>query len=134
MARRASSGLNPGVILGAVVVVGLVIVGGKMLFSSKPAGGFKDVPKLEIEQLLENGNSLRNNVYSVEGEIQQKIRFSSEGQLVSVRLDGVGDDKFLSIVIPNQFNNLNIETRQKYAFRIQFRDGGIAVATGINRL
>jgi hypothetical protein len=83
---------------------------------------------------LENGNSLRDNVYSIEGEVERKIRFSPQGQLVSVRVKTSGEDHFVSVEIPKSFNNLNIETHQKYAFRVKFREGGIAVATGINKL
>ena len=31
-------------------------------------------------------------------------------------------------------NRLNLDVRQKYAFRVKFRQGGIAVATGIDRM
>ena len=40
----------------------------------------------------------------------------------------------LGIEIPAEFNDLNIEREQKYAFRIRVRQGGIPVATGVERL
>jgi len=130
MSRRASSGINPGIIVGAVVVIGLVIFGGKLLLSDKSAS-FGDVAPLNIEELLQNGNSLRNNEYVVEGEIDEKLQFANTGMLVSVKVDG---DEFIGIEIPSEFEYLNIEPKQKYAFRVKFKKGGIAVATGINRL
>jgi hypothetical protein len=54
--------------------------------------------------------------------------------LVSLRVNTPGGDEFIGIEIPAEFNKLNIDTRQKYAFRVKFRQGGIAVATGVNRL
>ena len=40
----------------------------------------------------------------------------------------------MTVEIPSRFNDMNISVKQKYAFRVEFRQGGIAVATGVNRL
>lgn len=134
MARRASSRINPGIILGAVVAIAVAVFAGKSLIGKKTAT-FSDVVALRIDDLLENGNSLRGSEYVVEGQVDEKLNWTSDrGQLVSVRVETAGGDEFIGIEIPPTFNNLNIDTRQKYAFRVKFRDGGIAVATGINRL
>ena len=134
MARRASSKLNPGIILGAAAVIAAAIFAGKTILGKKTTS-FSDVAPLSIEELLENGNSLRGNEYVVEGQIDEKLQWTTErGQFVSVRVDTPGGDQFIGIEIPQKFNKLNIDTRQKYTFRVKFRQGGIAVATGVNRL
>jgi hypothetical protein len=51
-----------------------------------------------------------------------------------VRVENGSDEEFVGIEIPQEFNKLNIDSKQKYAFRVKFRQGGIAVATGVNRL
>ncbi|MEO5914709.1 MAG: hypothetical protein ABIS50_10780 [Luteolibacter sp.] len=134
MARRASSKLHPGIIIGAIAAIVVAIIAGKSLIGKKSAG-FGDVPKLDVDELLENGNMLRGNGYVIEGQIDEKLQWTtSRGQLVSVRIDTPGGDKFVGIEIPQQFNTLNIDAKQKYAFRVKFRQGGIPVATGVNRL
>ena len=134
MARRASSRLNPGIVLGAAAAIAVAIFAGKSLLGKK-AASFGDVSPLNIGELLENGNSLRGNEYLVQGQIDEKLQWTSDrGQLVSVRVEAPGGDEFLGIEIPAEFNNLNIDTNQKYTFRVKFKQGGIAVATGINRL
>ena len=134
MARRASSRLNPGIILGVVVAIAVAIFAGKSLVGNK-APSFKDVSKLDIEELLENGNQLRGNEYVISGQIDEKLQWTTDrGQLVSLRVETPGGDEFIGIEIPAEFNKLNIDTKQKYAFRVKFRQGGIAVATGVNRL
>ena len=134
MARRASSRPNPGIILGAAAAIAVAIFAGKSLLGKKTAS-FSDAAPLHIEDLLDNGNSLRGNEYVVEGQIDEKLQWTSDrGQLVSVRVKTPGGDEFIGIEIPAEFKRLNIDTRQKYAFRVKFRQGGIAVATGINRL
>ena len=134
MARRASSNLHPGIIIGAIVAIALVVIAGKSLIGKKSAS-FGDVPKLSMEELMENGNMLRGNEYVVEGQIDEKLQWTTDnGQLVSVRVETPGGDEFVAIQIPPELSKRNIDTKQKYAFRVKFRQGGIAVATGVNRL
>jgi hypothetical protein len=130
MARRASSSIHPGVIIGAVAAIAVAVIAGKSLLGKKSAS-FRDIAPLSVEELLENGNSLRGNEYVIEGQIDEKLQWTHDrGQLVSVK---VGED-FVAIRIPQDFNKLNIDTKQKYAFRVKFEQGGIPVATGVNRL
>ncbi len=134
MARRASSSLHPGIIIGVIAAIIVVVIAGKSLLGKKTAG-FGNVASLQIDELLENGNSLRGNEYVVEGQIDEKLQWTTDrGQLVSVRVESPGGDKFVGIEIPPEFNKLNIDAKQKYAFRVKFKQGGIPVATGVNRL
>ena len=134
MARRASSSLHPGIIIGVIAAIVVAVVVGKSMIGKKTAG-FGNVATLQIDELLENGNSLRGNEYVVEGQIDEKLQWTtSRGQLVSVRVESPGGDKFVGVEIPPEFNKLNIDAKQKYAFRVKFKQGGIPVATGINRL
>jgi hypothetical protein len=102
---------------------------------SKKSVSFGDVAKLNIDELLDNGNSLRGNEYLIEGQIEEKLQWtSSRGQVVSVRVESNSGDEFVGIEIPQEFSKVNIDTKQKYAFRVKFRQGGIPVATGVSRL
>lgn len=134
MARRASSRINPGIIIAAVAALAVAIFAGNSLLGKKSTS-FGDISSLNIDELLENGNSLRGNEYVVKGQIDEKLQWTTDrGQLVSVRVNAPGGDEFIGIEIPPEFNKLNIDTKQKYAFRVKFRQGGIPVATGVNRL
>ena len=134
MARRASSRINPALIIGAVVIIVVAIFAGRSLLGKK-SSSFGDLNTLDIQELLENGNQLRGNEYVVQGQIDEKLQWTTgRGQLVSVRVQTPSGDQFISIEIPPEFNKLNIDAKQKYVFRVKFRQGGIPVATGINRL
>jgi hypothetical protein len=134
MPRRASSRPHPAILLGAAAAILTLIFAGKALRGKKSAA-FGEVDQLRIEELLENGNSLRGNEYVVEGRIDEKLQWTGDrGQLLSVRVTTAGGDEFIGVEVPPEFNRLNLDTQQKYAFRVKFRQGGIAVATGINRL
>lgn len=134
MARRASSSIHPGIIIGAIAAIIVAVIAGKSLLGKKSAS-FGDVAAFKIDDLLENGNSLRGNEYVIQGQIDEKLQWTSDrGQLVSVRVTAAGGDEFVGIEIPPEFSKLNIDTKQKYSFRVKFKQGGIPVATGVERL
>ncbi len=134
MPRRASSSLHPGVIIGIIAAAVVAVMAGKNLLGKK-SSSLGEVDKLDVRDLLDNGNSLRGNEYLVEGKIDQKLRWTSDrGQVVSLRVNTSGGEELIGIEIPGNFNKLNIEREQKYAFRVRFRQCGIPVVTAANRL
>lgn len=134
MARRASSSLHPGVLIGLVAAIAVTIFAGRSLMNRKPAA-FENGNALDVRELLENGNSLRGNEYVIEGLVDEKLQWTSDrGQFVSVRVEVPGGPEFVGIRIPAEFNKLNIEIKQKYLFKVSFQEGGVAVATGVSRL
>jgi hypothetical protein len=134
MARRASSSTNPILIIGIALAVIAAIFAGKF-FMSKKSETFSDVNPLSIQDLLENGNSLRNNEYLIEGRIDERFfRDNNTASVVSVRVKSESGEEIVPVMIPSKFNNLNIEREQRYALKVKFEQGGIPVATDINRL
>ena len=134
MARRASSGINPGLLIGIGAAVVVAFFGGKALLAKKD-DSFANVPKLNVEDFMENGNSLRDNEYLLEGTIDDKFfSESSENQLASVKVGEGASARFVGVEIPSKLLSANIEREKRYAIKVKIRQGGIPVATGINRL
>jgi|TARA_B110000037_G_C17071802_1_gene486194 hypothetical protein len=134
MARRASSSTNPTIIIGIAVAVAVAVFAGKNLLTKKSAS-FSDVNPLIVQDLLDNGNSLRNNEYVIEGTIDERFfRASNSASVVSVRVKSNSGDEIIPVKIPSDFNNVNIEREQRYAFKVRFEQGGIPVVTAVNRL
>ena len=134
MPRRASSSTNPLLIIGVAVAVIAAIFAGKFLLSKK-SETFPDVNPLAIQDLLENGNSLRNNEYLIEGRIDERFfRDNNPSSVVSVRVKSSSGEEIVPVLVPSKFNNLNIEREQRYAFRVKVEQGGIPVAINISRL
>ena len=134
MARRASSRINPAYLIGAAAGIAVAIFAGKSLLGKKTAT-FGNVSKLSMEEYLENANQLRGSEYVVEGQIEEKLQWTSDrGQLISLKVETPGGNEFIGVNIPAAFNNLNIEAKQQYTFRVKILQSGVAVATGINRL
>lgn len=134
MARRASSSTNPFLIIGIIVAVVALFFGGKF-FMSKKKESFTGVNPLAVQDLLDNGNSLRNNEYLIEGKIDERFfRDGNTSSVVSVRVKAESGEEIVPVMIPSKFNKLNIEREQRYAFKVRFEQGGIPVATDISRL
>lgn len=134
MARRASSSTNPILIIAIAVAVIGAIFAGKFVMSKK-SETFSGVNPLVIQDLYDNGNSLRNNEYLIEGKIDERFfRDSNTSSIVSVRVKSASGEEIVPVKIPSSFNNLNIEREQRYAFKVKFEQGGIPVATDISRL
>ncbi len=134
MPRRASSGPNVGIIIGIVAVVAAAAFAGKMVFSEK-AGKTLTGTSLDMRSAVENANSLRGNEYVVEGKIDDQLQWDPEhGQVISLEVLNGDVADFLAIEIPPSLSRINIEREQNYAFRVRFREGGIAVAEDITRL
>jgi hypothetical protein len=134
MARRASSKPKPAILIGVAAIIAAAVFAGISIVGKKPTS-FTDVAALNMEDLLQNGHMLRGNEYAVEGMVDEKLQWTADrGQVVSLRVETPGGDEFVAVEIPPDLGTTNIEIRQKYAFRLKFRQGGIAVATGINRL
>ena len=134
MARRASSSTKPAIIIGIAVAVAIAVFAGKLLLTKK-SESFSDVNQLVVQDLLDNGNSLRNNEYLIEGKIDERFfRTSNSASVVSVRVKSGSGDEIIPVKIPSNFNNVNIEREQRYAFKVRFEQGGIPVVTAVNRL
>ena len=102
---------------------------------SKKSETFSGVNPLVIQDLYDNGNSLRNNEYLIEGKIDERFfRDSNTSSIVSVRVKSASGEEIVPVKIPSSFNNLNIEREQRYAFKVKFEQGGIPGATDISRL
>lgn len=134
MPRRASSGPNIGLILGIAAVVAAAGFAGKLVFGEK-SGKTLDGTSLDMRSAVENANSLRGNEYVVEGKIDDQLDWDPQyGQVISLKVADGDTAEFLAIEIPPKLSNINIEREQSYAFRVRFREGGIAVAEEISRL
>ena len=128
MARRASSSTNPKIIIGIALAVAVIIFAGKV-FLTQNSSSFSDVSPLSVQELLENGNSLRGNEYLIEGQIDEKLRWTPDkGQIVSIRVKASGGEEIIPVQIPAKFSKLNLEreteVRNESRVRAGWHSGG----------
>lgn len=129
MARRASSSTHPIWILVAVALVLAAIAGGYFLFG-KASDPYRTLSPLPIPDYLQNSNSLRGNVYKIEGTVSQSLQWSpTGGRLFSIE---VGND-VLPVLVPPGFKSVNIERGQRFNFKIEVGDRGVLLALDVKK-
>jgi hypothetical protein len=120
MARRASSPTHPlWLIVAAVLILGAV--GGGFLIHSR-SDPFRTVTALPVKDYLENSSSLRGNVYKLSATVAKTIEVShSAGRLFAVDSGG----NMLAVLVPPEFNQINIERGQNFVFKLEVAEKGI---------
>jgi len=133
MARRASSNINAPLIIGIIAAV-LLLAGGGVLALRGKKESFTDAPALRMDEFQDNGNSMRGMTFRIEGKVQ--TRYARDGGLgLDLEIDEDGIMKHLFVIVPRKVvGDENINRDQRWAFKIKFEEGGIAIATAVKRL
>lgn len=116
-------------LIAAALLLG-ALGGGYFLFG-KASDPYRTMTALPVTDYLENSNSLRGNVYKLDAKISKSLEFSPvNGRLFSVE---VGAD-LLPVLVPPQFNSVNIERGQRFFFKIEVGDKGILKAQDVKKI
>ncbi|MGH8047913.1 MAG: hypothetical protein ACREKL_11765 [Chthoniobacterales bacterium] len=130
MARRSRSSFNPLWLLGGAAILVVVFAGGAF-FLNRTSDPYRAEP-LDVGAYLENSNSLRGNVYRVEGEVLNVLAYSATGdRLISVGT-GANNDP-IPMLIPGSLGKVNIQKGQKFIFLFEVTDKGILKAKDLTK-
>jgi hypothetical protein len=122
MARRASSSAHPVWIAIAAVLL-LAAVGIGVLLFNKAGDPYRTMSPLPVQDYLANSNSLRGNSYKVDATVVESLKYSPTlGRLFSV--DVQGSDR-LPVLVPAEFNHVNIERGQRFFFKVEVEEKGV---------
>lgn len=103
-------------------MLGLVVaaMGGGYLLVRRVRDPYRTIPDLEIAAYLENSNRLRGNTYKVTGTIGQALTWSpTRGRLFSIEVTGRTGVEVLPVLVPIEFNRLNIQKGQRFQFKLE---------------
>lgn len=144
MPRRASSGANVGMIAGiAAAIIGFLVIAA-LLFrliagdligmgeggGSSPAS--RNATALNLSTYRDNGNSLRGNVYRVEGRVEETLRWTADrGRLISFEARDADLSIPVPVLVPESFSNINIERGTDLAMVVRVDRDGTLVAESI---
>jgi hypothetical protein len=133
MARRANKGIPP-IFIGLIVLLLAAAVGGSFVLRSRGNDPFHGVAVLDVREYLDNGNSLRGNVFQVTGKIQHQLSWSpSKGRLLSVEVEGSYGSDLVPILVPVEFDTINFQRGQTFVFKIGVGERGILTAQQIQK-
>jgi hypothetical protein len=106
---------------GPVLILAAFI--GSRLFVTATSEPFRTVSSLDVRTYLENANSLRGNVYKIEGEVVNSLGWSpSKGRLIAVEVD---NNEVVPVLVTTDFSHINIQKGQRFIFLLEVDDKGI---------
>jgi hypothetical protein len=95
---------------------------------------YRTLTPIDVATYLDSADSLRGNVYKLTGTIDSQLAWSpTQGRLFAVLADGGAND-VLPLVIPPEFNSVNIQKDQRFSFKIQVGDKGILTASDLKKI
>ncbi len=121
MARKKSSSLPKGLI---PIVAGFLalVTGGFVFLGSKEKSTHRTIPALDVGSYLDNSNTLRGNVYKLEGKVSESLAWSPDsGRLIAIEVDG----EILPVLVTADFNDMNIQKEQRLVFLVAVDEKGI---------
>lgn len=143
MPRRASTGVNLGLIAGIVAaILGFLVIAAllvKLIAGGMLSGGGgsrkldSNATMLSLTTYRDNGNSLRGNVYRVEGTVEETLRWTSDrGRLISFEATDSMVTMPVPVLVPDEFSSINIERGSDMAMIVRVDRDGTLVAEAID--
>jgi len=127
-------------LLGFVVIAALLfkLIVGDMLpgGSSAGTGGKRSgghAAALDLATYRDNANSLRGNLYRVEGRVEETLRWTEDrGRLISFEARDSSLAVPVPVLVPEDFRNVNIERGSELALSVRVDRDGTLVAESID--
>ncbi len=129
MARRASSSVNPAWFAIAAAVI-VVVIGGLWWAKGRFADPFSKLEAFPVADYLQNANSLHLNEYKLEGVVGEQLHYAKSARLFSVEVNG----EPVSIVIPAELRDVNVQKGQRLLFRVKVGDKGVLKALDLKKV
>ena len=128
MGRRASSSVNPAwFAIVAIVLVAAIAVG--WLLKGTVSDPFRTLAPFPAADYLQNSNSLRGNIYKVDGVVGEQLGFQNNTRLISVEING----EPVSIIVPPELRDVNVQKGQRLLFKVEVGEKGILRALDVKK-
>lgn len=96
-------------------------------------GGHSSAVPLDVPEYLKNANSLRGNVYRVEGMIEERLKWTPDrGRLVSLDIGSGATSSPVPVLIPQEFSHVNIDRGAEMAFVVKVGRDGLLIAESVD--
>jgi hypothetical protein len=125
-------------ILGFMVVAALLfrLIAGDMFGGSESGSGGANAKAtaLNLVTYRDNGNSLRGNIYRVEGRVEETLRWTPDrGRLISFEANDATLSIPVPVLVPEDFSNVNIERGSELNLVVRVDRDGTLVAELIDQ-
>jgi hypothetical protein len=114
---------NPCLLGAALLMAVALVAGGGWFWFTRSSEQFRTAAPFDVEAYSSSANGLRGNTYKLAGEVQALLAWSPSGRLISV---GIEDGrKAVPILLPSEFNPINIQKGLRFRFLVLVDDQGI---------
>ncbi len=97
------------------------------------AGSSSAAVALNVAEYLKNANSLRGNVYRVEGKVEERLKWTPDrGRLVSLDIESGATSSPVPVLIPQEFSHVNIDRGATMAFVVKVGRDGLLIAEAVD--
>jgi hypothetical protein len=107
-------------------------LGGGYFLYNTVSDPYRTLTALDTQSYMQNSNSLRGNTYKLSGTIGNQLSWSPIGRLFSVDVEGGND--VVPLLVPPEFNQINIQKGQKFYFQVEVGDKGLLKAKAIKKV
>ena len=114
----------------AAALLVAAVAGGAWLFHQ---GGdpYRTLTALPVQDYLANSNSLRGNSYKLDATIVEALKYSpTAGRLFCIEVNGA---ERLPVLVPAEFNQVNIERGQRFFFKVTVEEKGVLKAQEVKK-
>jgi len=133
MSRRAHQ-KTPHNLFFALIAGFLLLAAAGAYFLQKGSNPYRTTEPLKPSDYFENANSLRGNVYQMEGVILSALAQNPEkGRLFSISVTSESKKWPMPILIPAKLRQINLQKNQSYRAKVKVDDTGILVAEEIQK-
>jgi hypothetical protein len=133
MSRRAHQ-KTPHNLFFALIAGFLLLAAAGAYFLQKGSTPYRTTEPLKPSDYFENANSLRGNVYQMEGVILNALAQNPEkGRLFSISVTSESKKWPMPILIPAKLRQINLQKNQSYRAKVKVDDTGILVAEEIQK-
>jgi len=131
MARRAQSSASPLKLL-LIFALLLLILGGGYFAHTRLNDPFRTLPRLPVNHYLESANTLRGNVYKINGVVDNQLESSpTRGRLYALALDE--GNNVVPILFPPSLNSTNLQKGQRFTVKVEVDEQGILAAKNLSK-
>ncbi len=133
MARRAQQGVSIAQI-GTIAVVVAAVAGGIAFTLSRSGDSMRAVSELNITDYVQKGDSMGGTEWRITGTVESKLRWTPDrGQLLSVFVEQGNIKESLPVLVPPEFNDVNINVGDRLTLVVQVADEQVLEARDLKR-
>jgi len=119
-------------VLLVMLIAGDFLGGGSGGIGGGSSASTRSASTLDLEIYRNNANSLRGNVYRVEGAVEETLRWTPDrGRLISFEASDAAFSIPVPVLVPEEFSNINIERGDEMALVVRVDREGTLVAEAI---